>query len=89
MPAQCFLVFSTPRGVEHTHRRFIMKTCAFTGHRPKGLGYPESDERCTALKEKLRSLILKLIEEDRTLGIIIHDSLAFRKIQCMASVWLR
>ena len=25
----------------------------------------------------------------RTLGIIIHDSLAFRKIQCMASVWLR
>ena len=23
-----------------------MKTCAFTGHRPKGLGYPESDERC-------------------------------------------
>ena len=41
-----------------------MKTCAFTGHRPKGLGYPESDERCTALKEKLRSLILKLIEEE-------------------------
>ena len=37
MPAQCFLVFSTPRGVEHTHRRFTMKTCAFTGHRPKGL----------------------------------------------------
>ena len=32
MPAQCFLVFSTPRGVEHTHRRFTMKTCAFTGH---------------------------------------------------------
>ena len=62
MPAQCFLVFSTPRGVEHTHRRFTMKTCAFTGHRPKSLGYPESDERCTALKEKLRSLILKLIE---------------------------
>ena len=25
----------------------------------------------------------------RTLGIIIHDSLAFRKIECMASVWLR
>ena len=41
-----------------------MKTCAFTGHRPKGLGYPESDERCTALKEKLRSLIVKLIEEE-------------------------
>ena len=41
-----------------------MKTCAFTGHRPKSLGYPESDERCTALKEKLRSLILKLIEEE-------------------------
>ena len=43
MPAQCFLVFSTPHGVEHTHRRFTMKTCAFTGHRPKGLGYPEFD----------------------------------------------
>ena len=40
-----------------------MKTCAFTGHRPKGLGYPESDERRTALKEKLRSLIVKLMEE--------------------------
>ena len=41
-----------------------METCAFTGHRPKGLGYPESDGRCTALKEKLRSLIVKLIEEE-------------------------
>ncbi len=41
-----------------------MKTCAFTGHRPKGLGYPESDGRCTALKEKLRALIVKLIEEE-------------------------
>ena len=41
-----------------------MTTCAFTGHRPKGLGYPESDGRCTALKEKLRSLIVKLIEEE-------------------------
>ncbi len=41
-----------------------MKTCAFTGHRPKDLGYPESDERCAALKEKLRSLIVKLIEEE-------------------------
>ena len=41
-----------------------MKTCAFTGHRPKGLGYPESDGRCAALKEKLRALIVKLIEEE-------------------------
>ena len=41
-----------------------MKTCAFTGHRPKGLGYPESDERCAALKEKLRSLIIRMIEEE-------------------------
>ena len=41
-----------------------MKTCAFTGHRPKGLGYPESDGRCTALKEKLRSLIIRMIEEE-------------------------
>ena len=41
-----------------------MKTCAFTGHRPKGLGYPESDGRCAALKEKLRSLIIRLMEEE-------------------------
>ena len=41
-----------------------MKTCAFTGHRPKGLGYPESDERCAALKEKLRALIIRMIEEE-------------------------
>ena len=41
-----------------------MKTCAFTGHRPKGLGYPESDGRCTALKEKLRSLIIRMIEKE-------------------------
>ena len=41
-----------------------MKTCAFTGHRPKGLGYPESDERCAALKEKLRSLIIRMMEEE-------------------------
>ena len=41
-----------------------MKTCAFTGHRPKGLGYPESDGRCTALKDTLRSLIIRMIEEE-------------------------
>ena len=41
-----------------------MKTCAFTGHRPKGLGYPESDGRCAALKGRLRSLIVKLMEEE-------------------------
>ena len=40
-----------------------MKTCAFTGHRPKGLGYPESDGRCAALKEKLRSLIIRMMVE--------------------------
>ena len=63
MPAQCFLVFSTPHGVEYTHRRFTMKTCAFTGHRPKGLGYPESDGRCDALKRLLRLLVRRLIQE--------------------------
>ena len=35
-----------------------MKTCAFTGHRPKGLGYSESDERCIHL------LIVRMIEEE-------------------------
>ena len=37
---------------------------AFTGHRPKGLGYPESDERCTALKQCIHSLIVRMIEEE-------------------------
>ena len=40
-----------------------MKTCAFTGHRPKGLGYPESDGRCDALKRLLRLLVRRLIQE--------------------------
>ena len=39
------------------------KKCAFTGHRPKGLGYPESDERCDALKRLLRLLVRRLIQE--------------------------
>ena len=40
-----------------------MKTCAFTGHRPKGLGYSESDGRCDALKRLLRLTIRRLIQE--------------------------
>ena len=36
---------------------------AFTGHRPKGLGYPESDGRCDALKRLLRLLVRRLIQE--------------------------
>ena len=40
-----------------------MKTCAFTGHRPKGLGYPESDGRCDALKRLLRLTVRRLIQE--------------------------
>ena len=40
-----------------------MKTCAFTGHRPKGLGYPESDGRCDALKQLLRLTVRRLIQE--------------------------
>ena len=41
-----------------------METCAFTGHRPKDLGYPESDGRCVALKEKLRTLIIRMMEKE-------------------------
>ena len=36
---------------------------AFTGHRPKGLGYPESDGRCDALKRLLCLLVRRLIQE--------------------------
>ena len=49
---------------------YVMKTCAFTGHRPKGLGYPESDGRCVALKKKLRSLIIRMIEEEKVTHFI-------------------
>lgn len=40
-------------------------TCAFTGHRPQKLpfGSRESDPRCIALKEKLRTEIERLILE--------------------------
>ena len=41
------------------------KKCAFTGHRPKSLpfGFNEADERCIALKQKLRNEIIRQIEE--------------------------
>ena len=58
MPAQCFLVFSTPHGVEHTHRRFTMKTCAFTGHRPKSVDMYAA-EIVLALKEKYPQITLE------------------------------
>lgn len=43
-----------------------MKSCAFTGHRPQNLpfGYRETDERCFALKETLRTQIIRFIEEE-------------------------
>lgn len=44
----------------------FMKTCAFTGHRPKELGYGEHDPRCDDLKARLRAEILRLIDEGVT-----------------------
>ena len=43
-----------------------MKQCAFTGHRPKRLPFcfNEADKRCAALKQILRSEIVKLIESE-------------------------
>ena len=43
-----------------------IKKCAFTGHRPQSLpfGFNEADERCIALKKKLRIEIIKQIEEN-------------------------
>lgn len=43
-----------------------MKSCAFTGHRPQKLpfGFFEEDERCLALKETLRTQIIRFIEEE-------------------------
>ncbi len=42
-----------------------VKKCAFTGHRPQSLpfGFNETDERCIALKQMLRTEIIKLIED--------------------------
>ena len=42
------------------------KQCAFTGHRPQSLpfGFNEADERCIALKQKLRDEIIRQIEEN-------------------------
>ena len=41
-----------------------IKKCAFTGHRPQNLpfGFNETDERCAALKQKLKFEIIKQIE---------------------------
>ena len=42
-----------------------IKSCCFTGHRPKALPWnrDESDVRCTALKSKLRYMLESLIVE--------------------------
>ena len=43
-----------------------MKTCCFTGHRPKTLpwGFDESDLRCVAFKSKMRYALENLIVEN-------------------------
>lgn len=43
-----------------------IKKCAFTGHRPQKLpfGLNEEDERCVALKQKLREEIIRQIEDN-------------------------
>lgn len=43
-----------------------MKTCSFSGHRPQHLpfGMSETDERCAALKVKLKEMIIEAIEND-------------------------
>lgn len=48
------------------------KKCAFTGHRPQSLpfGFNEADERCIALKQKLRDEIIRQIEENGVTLII-------------------
>lgn len=39
------------------------KSCCFTGHRPQRLGYSAYSLQCAALKEKLRALLIALIEK--------------------------
>ncbi len=45
-----------------------MKSCAFTGHRPRKFpwGYNEADARCVALKKALAGQIAKLADADYT-----------------------
>lgn len=42
------------------------RACAFTGHRPQNLPFRfnENDDRCIALKQKLRDCIVQLIEQE-------------------------
>lgn len=40
------------------------KTCCFTGHRPKSLGFGEDSEKGTELKERLKEHIIDLIERE-------------------------
>lgn len=40
-----------------------IKTCCFTGHRPSKIGYPENSEQGTALKNRIASEILGLIND--------------------------
>lgn len=43
-----------------------MIKCAFTGHRPQSLPFRfnETDERCISLKQKLRTEIVRMIEDE-------------------------
>ncbi len=45
-----------------------VKSCAFTGHRPKKFpwGYNETDARCVALKKALAEEITKLVDAGYT-----------------------
>lgn len=49
-----------------------MKSCAFTGHRPQKLpfAFDENDSRCIALKDALRTEIVRLIEENEVTHFI-------------------
>ncbi len=38
------------------------KACCFTGHRPQRLGYAENSPQCAMLKEKIRAVLIQLIE---------------------------
>lgn len=46
------------------------KTCCFTGHRPKGLGYPENSPQCEKLKGKIRDILVRLIERENVTAFI-------------------
>ena len=73
------------------------RTCAFTGHRPQNLPFRfnENDDRCIALKQKLRDCIVQLIEQEgvrhfisgMAIGVDMYAAEIVLELKAEYSVW--